>query len=175
MSNPIDLREARLQDAAQLSEFGSKVFTLTYGYTVSPEELQAFLEEKYSIAATTEDITNPKKNCILATTATDTILGFVLLTRGTTDPSIAHLERAIELQRLYVDTNYHGKGIGKTLAHEAERIARKEGFKNIWLGVWEEAHNPQRVYERLGYRIVGKHDFAIGQITHTDHIMMKEL
>jgi RimJ/RimL family protein N-acetyltransferase len=41
--------------------------------------------------------------------------------------------------------------------------------------VWEENHKAQRVYEKLGYKIVGDHDFVIGGVIQTDHIMLKEL
>lgn len=48
-------------------------------------------------------------------------------------------------------------------------------FEIMWLGVWEENFNAQRVYEKLGYRRVGKHDFVIGGDVQTDFIMIKQL
>jgi RimJ/RimL family protein N-acetyltransferase len=54
-------------------------------------------------------------------------------------------------------------------------MARKMGFKTIWLGVWEENFRAHKVYERFGFRKIGYHDFKIGDCVQTDWIMSKRL
>lgn len=108
------------------------------------------------------------------------IVGFAQLTRGSSmaEPWVASLEHAassVELQRLYVDTSYHGKGIGSRLAGSIEDIARREGFTHMWLGVWEENNVAAGLYAKLGYSFIGYHDFAVGSIIQRDDILMKEL
>ena len=125
---------------------------------------------------------------IVATTTTTTttaaaaqeddekIIGFLLLTRGTTDPSTGNLEKAaVELQRLYVDPRCQGKGVARKLFQRAVGIAREEGFGYMWLGVWENADWAQRTYERFGFKTVGSHPFEMGDVVHTDLVMVKEL
>lgn len=173
--SPVHLREARLEDAVQIAELGSHIFSVTFGHSVTPEQLQAYLNESYTITAISKDITNPLKDTIVASTEDGVVVGFAILTRGTSEPCVAHLENVIELQRLYVHLDCHGKGIGKTLAQKVESMARERGFKNMWLGVWEENYNAQKVYKKLGYKTVGDHPFALGDIVQTDLIMAKEL
>ncbi|KAK9386682.1 acyl-CoA N-acyltransferase [Lipomyces mesembrius] len=171
----ITIRRARSQDVASVAELGTHVFSITFGHSVSSQQLQAYLSESYSIPATAKDVTDPMKDMIVATSQDGAIVGFALLTRGTSEPCITHLESTIELQRIYVHPTYHGNGVGKILIKKLEDIANQQGFKYIWLGVWEENYKAQKVYEKLGYRVVGDHDFTIGEVVQRDHIMVKEL
>lgn len=135
----------------------------------------AYLDEAYSLSATAKEITNPKKDLIVATDSKNQIIGFVLLTRGTTDPCLEGLNKTIELQRLYVHPQAHGGGVGKLLAKHVEEMARKQGFENLWLGVWEENVKARKIYEKLGFTKVGSHNFKTGQVVQTDFIMAKRL
>ncbi|RFU34111.1 hypothetical protein B7463_g2192, partial [Scytalidium lignicola] len=171
----ITIRKAGLQDASNIVKLGSLVFSLTFGHSVPSYELQAYLDEAYTIEAISKDLTNPMKNAIVATDQNHEILGFAFLTRGTSEPCIENLEDKVELQRIYVDSTSHGKGIGSLLARSIEEIAKNEGFKNIWLGVWEENHIAQKAYKRWGYKHVGEHDFEVGSVVQTDYIMVKSL
>ncbi|POR34384.1 Putative N-acetyltransferase [Tolypocladium paradoxum] len=171
----ITLRRATAGDIPSISDLGARVFSLTFGHSVSSQQLQAYLDEAYSIPAVAADVADPLKDTVVATTPAGALVGFAVLTRGSSEPCVAHLERTIELQRIYVDPAYHGNGVGKVLALEVEAVARERGFKNIWLGVWEENFKAQNVYERLGYKAVGHHDFVVGDVAQTDHIMLKAL
>lgn len=44
-------------------------------------------------------------------------------------------EKPVELQRLYVSTEWAGKGIGKLLIERIVELAKERGKKTIWLGV----------------------------------------
>ncbi|MCJ1330231.1 hypothetical protein MMC10_006914 [Thelotrema lepadinum] len=169
------MRKATLEDITQIIKLGLHVFTRTFGHSVPPDQLQAYLDEFYTTTAVTKDIEDPRKDMIVATDQNDTILGFALLTRGTSDPCLTHLEKIIELQRLYVHTDHHGKGLGKALALKTEEMAREQGYANIWLGVWEENLKAEKIYERLGYQTVGSHPFSLGNVVQTDKIMVKKL
>jgi ribosomal protein S18 acetylase RimI-like enzyme len=172
----IAVRRAHLDDAAQIAELGSLVFSVTFGHSVEPHQLQAYLDESYSVTATAADISNPQKDMIVATKGEEgSIIAFALLTRGTSEPCVQHLQNAVELQRIYVHPGIHGKGVGKLLADKLENMARGQNFQYIWLGVWEENYQAMKAYEKWGYKKVGEHDFTIGQVVQTDYILLKEL
>ncbi|KAI4767671.1 hypothetical protein E4T52_17184 [Aureobasidium sp. EXF-3400] len=169
------VRKATLDDAQAVAKLGSHVFTVTFGYSVDPAELGAYLEDSYSIEAMAKDISDPQKDMIVATDNKDQIIGFALLTRGTTEPCIEHIPKQVELQRIYVHPSAHGGGVGKLLASVVEQMAREQGFESLWLGVWEENLKALKVYEKLGFGKVGNHDFKIGEVIQTDFIMLKSL
>ncbi|KAF3353074.1 Myosin regulatory light chain cdc4 [Verticillium dahliae VDG1] len=124
------LRRATLQDAEAVSALGSSVFSATFGHSVTPQQLQAYLDESYSVAATARDIEDTQKDMT---------------------------------------------GVGKLLIHEAQRQARGQGFEHMWLGVWEENHKAAQMYAKLGFSVVGEHEFDVGGDIQTDRIMLKKL
>ncbi|OHW98052.1 GNAT family acetyltransferase [Colletotrichum incanum] len=169
------IRPASLADASEIAELGTHVFSVTFGHSVEPHELQAFLDESYSLEAIDKDLKDTNKDTILAIDSTGDVLGFAMLTRGSSEPCLAHLDGLVELQRIYLYPKAHGTGAGKLLADTLETMARDQGFKYIWLGVWEENYRAKKAYEKWGYKTCGTHDFVIGSVTQTDDIMVKKL
>ncbi|KAK4943659.1 hypothetical protein LTR10_016756 [Elasticomyces elasticus] len=155
---------------------GSRVFSTTFGFSIPPCDLKAYLDKEYSIPAIENDIRSASTRLIVACAGpNDKVVGFAQLTEFTSEPCIEDLESIVELQRLYVDPDYHGSGIGKTLTKEVEAMARSQGYRIIWLGVWEGNFAAQRVYEAMGFTRVGEHEFKMGRCIQTDWIMIKDL
>ncbi|EXJ91811.1 hypothetical protein A1O3_00361 [Capronia epimyces CBS 606.96] len=169
-------RAATVQDAPAIAELGSTVFSTTYGFSIPTPDLNAYLDEAYSISAIVKNITSPSIHVVVACSDSDNrIIGFAQLTEGTTEACIEDLESIVELQRLYVHVDYHGAGVGRTLSKEIEKIARDRGYRTMWLGVWEGNFRAQRVYEAMEYSRVGEREFKMGQCIQTGWIMCKDL
>ncbi|RYO92137.1 hypothetical protein DL766_001864 [Monosporascus sp. MC13-8B] len=175
------IADASPADAAAIVALGTKMFTESFGYSIPPDDLAAFLDSTYSGAALNAELRNPR---IFTWTAKDaegvSLLGFVQLVRGKTDECLGEStdldpNDIAHLHRLYVDSRAHGGGIGSRLIAVAEERARAEGFAKMWLTVWEENERAQRLYERLGFKKVGKTDFVMGQCVQQDWVMIKDL
>ncbi|CZS98914.1 uncharacterized protein RAG0_07466 [Rhynchosporium agropyri] len=170
-----NIREANPKDIEAIASLGSRVFTASFGYSLSTRDLEAYLQSAYSIAAIISDLSNTNIDTIVATDSQDHVVGFSQLTRGTTEPCLEGMEKTVELQRLYVSEDCHGAGIGRKLANRVEELAREQGFVTMWLGVWEDNLKAQKVYEKLGYVKIGHHDFVMGDCVQTDWILSKKL
>ncbi|KAI1621977.1 acyl-CoA N-acyltransferase [Exophiala viscosa] len=169
-------RPATINDAPAIASLGSRVFSTTFGFSIPPCDLKAYLDEAYSTDAVENDVRSASTQLIVACAGPDDrVIGFAQLTEFTSEPCIEDLESIIELQRLYVDPDFHGSGIGKTLTKEVEAIARGQGYRIMWLGVWEGNFKAQRVYEAMGFTRVGEHEFKMGRCIQTDWIMIKDL
>ena len=66
------------------------------------------------------------------------------------------------LHRLCVDPNTHGKGIGKAIMAEAERIVKEQGYQSIRLDTYSKNAPAINFYESLGYRRRGDVFFKRG-------------
>ena len=77
-----------------------------------------------------------------------------------------------------VARNAQGKGVGRRLVAEAERLGHERNYQRMILTTLEEMGNV-RYYEDLGYRSIARHGFEAGHwgmtIPHTHHVMVKDL
>lgn len=87
--------------------------------------------------------------------------------------------QAVELNRLYVHPSQHGTGLAARLLNYAEDEVRAmsttEGYKAMWLGVWEDNPRGERFYSKMGYERRGEHWFFVGESKRRDWIMEKVL
>ena len=150
-----------------------------------PTDLSAYLSQTFSLSATASCLQNPLKETYVAidrsattitTTSSSSILGFALACRKTSDPCIAEVHEPIHLQRIYVYPHAQGQGVGKLLVQSIETEARNQGFENLWLKVYEGNHRAIAVYQKIGFKQVGTHDFVTKTAgVWTDLVMVKSL
>ena len=86
-----------------------------------------------------------------------TLVGFLTL-RITTAPPCVRARRALQLWRLYVQREFHGKGVARSLTGRALVHAHAAGHDVVWLGT--EADNSRAIafYDKCGFRAVGTAD-----------------
>ncbi|CAN8100620.1 unnamed protein product [Discula destructiva] len=185
----IAIRTGNPADAPAIRALGTAVFSITFKASGCTEaQLQAYLDEAYTPEAILATLTNPSAyHTLVAVDASSSpsssssaaILGFALLNRASTEPVIeraGYYPRPVELQRLYVGTEAHGRGVGKALMRAAEAVARDEmGYETMWLGVWEGNEVAKGLYGKLGFERVGEHVFDVGGDLQTDWILVKAL
>jgi len=101
-------------------------------------------------------------------------LGYMKINFGASQSDLQDFE-ALELERIYVDSNQLGKGIGQLLLDKAIEIARKAGLIYIWLGVWEHNLKARRFYTKNGFVQFDQHIFTLGNDDQTDLLLKKIL
>ncbi|KAI0890669.1 acyl-CoA N-acyltransferase [Annulohypoxylon maeteangense] len=179
LAHEVTIGEALVSEAAAISLIGTTTFTTTFGYSVPENNLATFLEETYSEKAIEAEIISAQESNIstfVARNNTGAVLGFVQLVRELSDPCLeGETSSHAELRRLYVDVSTQGLGVGSKLIAAVEERARVEGFKQLWLTVFEENTRTQRLYERLGFVKKGETDFSTGGCIQTDWVLSKPL
>ncbi|KAI3328572.1 acyl-CoA N-acyltransferase [Ustulina deusta] len=175
-ASDIIVGHALASEAAAIAKLGAATFTATFGFSVSTEDLAEFLAATYSEVIIQADMRDPTVQTWAARDPAGKVLGLVQLVRGLSEPCVpGDPATHAELRRLYVDTTAHGRGIGSKLIAAVEAQARADGFGQLWLTVWEDNPDAQRLYQRLGYRKYGTVDFITGTCVQTDYVLAKSL
>ena len=65
--------------------------------------------------------------------------------------SIKVEEKSIFLSKIYIDSEHHGKGLGKAGMQYVYKQAEQLGLDKIWLTVNKQNTNSIKAYERLGF------------------------
>jgi hypothetical protein len=104
----------------------------------------------------------------------DEIAGYIKINFNDAQTDVKD-KNALEVERIYVSGDHHGKKIGKQLLDFAIDIARNKRFAYVWLGVWEHNNKALGFYEHNGFEVFGSHEFLLGSDRQTDLLMKKEL
>ena len=81
-------------------------------------------------------------------------------------------KKSLEIERIYVKQEFHGKHLGKQLLQKAIEIAKEYNYQYIWLAVWERNLKAIAFYIKHGFVEFDKHTFKLGDDLQID-IMMK--
>lgn len=170
--NNIVIIKAAVQDTATIKNLGRQTFVETFGAANDETELATYLKESFSDEKVMAELLDTDSLFFIAWNNEEPV-GYLKLNSGPAQTEVQD-NSAIEIERIYVKSAYHGKKVGQLLYEKALEIAREQQKSYIWLGVWEENPRAIRFYEKNGFVAFDKHIFRIGVDEQTD-IMMKKL
>lgn len=170
---PTLVRLAQPADAALLSELGRATFTETFAADNTPGDLARFLDEAYTPERQATELADPACTTWIAE-VDGRAAGFALLRRGAAEPCVTGIA-PVELQRIYVLGRFHGLGAAQALFQACVDRAVADGFRTLWLGVWERNTRALAFYRKLGFHDVGSHIFVVGSDPQTDRILERPL
>lgn len=173
MANTIGIRPVQLEDLGLLKQLAEQTFIETFAHDNSPEQLEDFFHQAYSEPVLKAELENPETK-IDFLIYHDQVVGFLKLNWGQAQTEQI-LDRAFEIQRLYILKEYQGKGLGRFLMDYAMKMAQESGNNWVWLGVWEHNHKAQALYKAYGFERFGQHDFPVGDKIDTDWLLRKAL
>src|SRR5690606_25100546 len=132
--------------------------------------MTAYLEQGFSIDKLTAEL-NDKDSEFYFASIDNNVIGYLKLNFGQAQTELKH-DNALEIERIYVLKEFHGKKVGQIFYDKALEVARQRNVDYVWLGVWEE--NPRAIsfYKKNGFIEFDKHIFVVGDDEQTD-IMMK--
>jgi ribosomal protein S18 acetylase RimI-like enzyme len=166
----IEITKATLNDIDQLQKIGRQTFEETFSESNSEENMKNYLEEGFSNEKLTAELNDQNSEFYFATFE-NKVIGYLKINFGSSQTELKD-SKSLEIERIYVSKEFHGKSVGQLLYDKAIQIAKHKNADYVWLGVWEE--NPRAIsfYKKNGFVEFDKHIFKLGDDEQTD-IMMK--
>ena len=168
--NIIEIQKASISDLLQLQKIGRQTFYETFADGNTEENMNKYLQEGFSDEKLTIELSDENSAFYFAIKDND-VIGYLKINFGKSQTELQD-EKAIEIERIYVLQEYHGKDVGKMLFDKAMQISIQKNADYIWLGVWEENPRAINFYKKNGFVEFDKHIFKLGDDEQTD-IMMK--
>ncbi|OCF59743.1 hypothetical protein L486_02416 [Kwoniella mangroviensis CBS 10435] len=168
-------RQGTSSDAAKISKLVGNTWSELFGWSVSPQDLDTYINVTLSPSSFESELEQSDKHifiCASSSSSSDQqaeILGVSQLVNNPSPPM--EIPNSIELQRLYAHRSTHGTGLGQLLITKSKEKARELGKSKIWLGVWEGNERGKRFYEKMGFERVGEKVFYAGESKRRDLIM----
>lgn len=167
----ITVRRAIPADAPALSRIAEATFRAAFSAATTEADMDRHCAARFSVHHQAEEIAARSLETWLAMDG-DAIAGFAQL-RIAVRPRCVEAASACEVQRLYVDARFHGKGVAALLMDACIDSARGHGTAALWLGVWERNLRAIAFYAKCGFVEVGEQVFPLGGDLHRDLVMAR--
>ena len=167
------LRKCTIKDFDTLRELSIRTYYETFANLNTAEDMQEYLDEAFEINKLYCELNNTDSDFFFLY-FDDTIAGYLKLNEAPTQTDIND-SSSLEIERIYVASDFQGEGLGRYLMEQAIAIAAERKKKYVWLGVWENNEKAIRFYRKNGFYEIGTHTFVMGGDVQTDYVMRKDL
>lgn len=157
-------------DIAELQEISKKTFSETFSKDNTEESMAQYLETSFAAEKLLTELSDKNSEFYFAR-LDHKVIGYLKLNTGLSQTEMKG-DHALEIERIYVSKEYHGKKVGQALYDKAMAIATEKNVDYVWLGVWENNLRAINFYRKNGFKEFDKHIFRLGNEEQTD-IMMK--
>jgi ribosomal protein S18 acetylase RimI-like enzyme len=167
------IRIADARDAKALAALAEATFRETFASTNTVDDMDLHCRNSYGEQIQAREITSGTMLTLLCEDA-GALVGFAQL-RWEHAPECVAGASPGEIQRLYVASEWHGRGVaGRLMESGLEHLAAR-GSDVAWLGVWER--NPRAIafYRKFGFAEVGEHVFPVGNDPQRDIVMVRPI
>lgn len=169
----VGIRRVEAGEALALQAIARETFTETFRGDNSSSSLQKYLKEHLNLEQMQKELATAESAFYFAQQG-EVIVGYLKLNQGAAQKE-AHLENALEIERIYALASTHGQGVGQALCTQAIENAQTGGFAWLWLGVWEENPRAIRFYEKNGFMPFSVRTFVLGDEAQDDILMRKSI
>ncbi len=169
----IEIKKVSLSDINKLQSIGRQTFFETFAEVNTASNMKKYLDEKFNPDKLKSELNTPESEFYFASLH-NVVIGYLKLNFGLAQTELKDLN-ALEIERIYVLKEFHGKRIGQYLYNTALQIATKSKAEYIWLGVWEKNFKAINFYKKNGFAEFDKHIFKLGDDGQTDLMMRLKL
>ena len=166
----IEIKKVLPHDIELLQAISRKTFGETFTDRNTVENMNKYLTGELSTEKLTNELNNPDSEFYFALLDHE-VVGYLKLNSGKAQTDVND-NNSLEIERIYVSKEYHGRKVGQVLYEKALEVAKQKGVDYIWLGVWEENLKAIGFYTKNGFVEFDRHLFKLGDDEQKD-IMMK--
>jgi len=172
MHHEITCRPATASDVVKLSVLYQQVYIQTYGTEGVSDEFANFITKQFAPERLLDIIIKNPGNIIVATYG-DNLVGVAEVEFEKKCPVGNIL--APELNKLYILEWFCGKGVGRMLLNEAEKLVLSRGMQQLWLWVLGTNERAVSFYEKYHYETIGTAFFQMEVNRYENRVMVKQL
>lgn len=169
----IEIKAASQDDLSLLITMGRETFNAAFAEENTTDNMSAYLDKAFAREKMERELSDTSSQFYLAYEGSIPV-GYAKVRESDEVKGLIR-EPAIELERIYVVSEYQGKKVGVALLEKCIEYGNKKGFHWIWLGVWERNLRAQKFYQDWGFEKFATHPFEMGTDLQTDWLMKKRI
>jgi ribosomal protein S18 acetylase RimI-like enzyme len=169
----VTIQKLTLADAHVLLALSRKTFFVFFAHLNKPEDMEAYASVAFTTQKMKSELSNPN-SCFYFAMLDGEIAGYLKLNYGLAQTEFQD-QNAVEIERIYVLAQHHGKKIGHQFINFTLKEAISKKLQYVWLGVWEHNQKALAFYKKHGFEVFSSHEFILGSDKQTDLLMKKAI
>ena len=165
-----EISKVTITEVELLRAISVQTFTETFAHQNSESDMQKYVSENLSIKQLSKEL-NTKGSYFYFLKLNSDIIGYLKLNTGEAQTELKN-NISLEIERIYIKQEFHGKQFGQLLLDKAIEIAKENQHHYIWLAVWELNLKAIAFYKKHNFVEFDKHVFKLGDDEQID-LMMK--
>ena len=165
-----EISKVTINEVELLRNISVQTFTETFAHQNSESDMRKYVSENLSIEQLTKEL-NTKGSSFYFLNLNSDVIGYLKINTGKAQTELKN-DISLEIERIYIKQEFHGKNIGKQLLDKAIEIAKEHHYQYIWLAVWELNLKAIAFYKKHSFVEFDKHVFKLGDDEQID-LMMK--
>ncbi|WP_319414958.1 GNAT family N-acetyltransferase [Marispirochaeta aestuarii] len=167
----MNLRLCNISDLNRIINIGRRTYYDTFHQLNTRDTMSQYLDEAFSVEKISKELNNPKSFFYFLYDK-ELLVGYMKVNFYPAQSDINDPE-SLELERIYVSKEFKGQGYGKFMIEKTMAIAKDNGCTKVWLGVWEKNSSAISFYQRMGFEIIGRHTFRMGEEIQNDLVLQR--
>ena len=167
---PVQLNDSDLE---ALQQIGQSTFAETFLPFNPSTSIDKYIERKFNRKQLIAELDNAESQFFFAE-IDNKVIGYLKVNSGAAQTEQV-LSCSMEIERIYVYSEFHGQKVGQLLLDLALQIAERENKQFVWLGVWKQNIRAVKFYKKNGFIEFDKHIFMMGDKQQTDILMKLNL
>ncbi len=153
------------EDAKLLVKIGTTSFLESHSMSASKEDIDSYVSLKFNETTFSEELKD-NKNYFYIIYHNQTPVGYSKIIFDVPHENI-ECKNVTKLERLYLLKEFHHLKLGWELFNFNVQQSKKHHQVGMWLFVWTENARAINFYNKVGFKVVGSHDFKISE-THSN-------
>ena len=169
----LHLEPCTVADLSVLAELSKSTFKEAFESQNNPDDFKAYINSAFGDKSLLKELQDYNSSFFLVYRDSD-LAGYIKLNENGSQSDIRD-NNSLEIERIYVLSEFQGQGIGAWMLGQVISMARDKKKYYLWLGVWERNTQAIKFYERLGFYKFGSHPYYIGRDEQTDWLMRLDI
>lgn len=141
----VSIRKATSDDATAIEQVARDSWHAAYDSVLGADQVDDKVDSWFDPERLVADDIEPTDRLVFVSVVDDAVVGFVETVPDESDATLCHL------YRIYVASEYWGRGIGSSLLDHIETVLEEQGFDRLQLSVMAENDVGVSFYESKGF------------------------
>jgi GNAT superfamily N-acetyltransferase len=170
---PVLVRTGASADTGKLAAFAERSFREAWAGYNDPADMDAYCAANFCPELVRAEFDRLDVQYLLAE-ADGELAGYLRMASGAPPPCVS-ARAPIEVSRVYVLQQWHGRGVAPALMGAGLDAALGNGHDVAWLAVWQRAAQALAFYRKWEFEVVGTTTFRLGSDLQDDFVMQRTL